>query len=420
MLSIWGFFSSFSINWGTPIDLSSRGENAEQFCIATNNSLEALAVWIRSEASNNIIEAASLNGYWNSPVELSDRKNTAELPQVALNESGIGFAIWSEFNGIYYFIKVSRYDGNSWEKAETLTRTKALTSHPQISLNDSGDGVAVWEIIGNTDTIQASVYRESNSKRKKWSSPVIISAGENAFNPKVKMSNEEIAIAIWEELDSSCSSIQSAVFIKNKWSDTETLSLEGCDSKNPEIAMDYSGEGIAIWESTNENSLNVIQTARFTFKNRGSKHGWNPAENLSDNREDSGRGQIALNDFGYAVAIWEHYEGANTVLKAATCAGEIWSSPETISYVSEKITSANVKINPENIAVTIWQAYNGYNWVIESNTHSGGWEGIQVLSISEKNAYEPKVAINEKTTSAIWKYFDGSHSVIQTSMGQLN
>jgi hypothetical protein len=59
---------------------------------------------------------------------------------------------------------------------------------------------------------------------------------------------------------------------------------------------------------------------------------WDPPVTLSSTI--SIKPQIAISPFGYAVAIWQEFDGTNTNIQAATIVrGGTWSSPETISSV---------------------------------------------------------------------------------------
>lgn len=403
---ILGFFSpSFlsATSWSVPINVSPLDQNSLDPRIVGNKSANPFIIWVNA-APHSIVQVTTFSS---SPIDLSDASKDAESPRIDVNGSGVGFAIWIESDNHDYVVKVARYDGSSWQSAETLP-SKGVPAAPQISINSQGNAVAVWRLFdGTNDTIQGAIYQGS------WGAPVTLSSDANAYEPRAKISDAGNAVVVWIEFDGSNDVIKSASYI-GSWSVGKTISATGGDADMPQIAIDTSGNAKAIWERINKDFVNVIQVAEYTLLG-----GWSSPVDISDLSEDSDTSQIALNNLGNAVATWEYFDGTNYLVKASVFTGGKWSTPKVISQSSENIAPARVKMNQAGVAVAVWEANNGSNWVIESNTYSGSWLGVSVLSASGEDANDPDVAVESTTAYAIWKRFDGTNDIVQAAKGTL-
>jgi len=87
----------------TPIDLSLAGQDAAGPQISFDNSGNGICVWVRSNGSHNIIQAAeTINGgtTFLTPVDVSLAGRNANVPQISFDNSGNGVCVWYRFNGI--------------------------------------------------------------------------------------------------------------------------------------------------------------------------------------------------------------------------------------------------------------------------------------------------------------------------------
>ena len=77
-------------SWSAPVDLSASGDIADAIDIATSASGHEVAVWTRSNGTNDVLEGAtrSPGGAWSAPVPIGDSKVDAEWPQVDVDAAG--------------------------------------------------------------------------------------------------------------------------------------------------------------------------------------------------------------------------------------------------------------------------------------------------------------------------------------------
>ncbi len=88
-------------SFGAPVNLSAIGQNAFNPQITVGPDGTATVVWQRSNGSNNIIQAATRppGAPFGSPVNLSANGRDAEQAQIASFLDGAAIAVWNRFNG---------------------------------------------------------------------------------------------------------------------------------------------------------------------------------------------------------------------------------------------------------------------------------------------------------------------------------
>ncbi len=190
------------------MQLSASGQDAESPHLAVNKKKRALAIWSRSNGTHTIIQTTEKwpSGSWSTPEDLSQPGANATTPQIAMNASGLAIAVWVRSDGTTTRIQAAKKEfGSAWSTPVYLSSAGGDATNPQIALSDSGEAFAVWEKANGTHTIiQASTYSASS-----WSNPIdLSSAGQNAHNPQVAINSKGESVAIWERFDGLTSRIQ--------------------------------------------------------------------------------------------------------------------------------------------------------------------------------------------------------------------
>ena len=82
-----------------------------------------------------------------------------------------------------------------------------------------------------------------------WLVPANLSApGRDATEPQVAVDGSGAAVAVWARFDGSDTIIQaSARPAGGAWGPAVDLSQSGRDSKAPQVAVDASGDAVAVW-----------------------------------------------------------------------------------------------------------------------------------------------------------------------------
>lgn len=96
-------------NWSTPVDLSSAGEDASDPQICVNSAQQLAVIWKRSDGSNFIIQSTIKfpGNDWELPVSLSAVGQDATQPQLAIDKCGNIVAVWIRGDGQNLIVQAS-------------------------------------------------------------------------------------------------------------------------------------------------------------------------------------------------------------------------------------------------------------------------------------------------------------------------
>jgi hypothetical protein len=196
-----------------------------------------------------------------------------------------------------------------------------------------------------------------------------------------------------------------------EWSQPVTLTDTGFDAINPQAAMNSAGDSVAVWQRFN-GANSVIQSSSLPFK--GS---WSVISQLSANGQDAVNADIAVDAENNAVAIWERFDGSNWTVQSAYFDAS-WNPAVNVSTPGQNAHLPQVAVDAEGNAYAIWQRYNGANLIIQAAVLSkgGSWSAPVNLSLGGQNAISAKIAAGANGDAiAIWTRSNGTNTIIQTA-----
>ncbi len=415
--------SAATVEWSTPANLSEAGQSASDHQIAIDGSGNVVAVWLRFDADSNNIAQSSWSddggASWTAPVNLSDPGEWASNVRVAVDGSGVGHAVWHRSDGSNTRVQYSRsVDGGvNWSDPVNLSTAGDNSRNPEFTLDGSGSLIAVWRgDNGDYDIIQSS--RSTNSGAS-WSTPVDLSlTGQDANSPRVSADGSGNAVAVWRRSDGDNNMIQSSRSSNGglSWSTPENLSESGQDADDPRIAVDGSGNAVAVWRRSDGND-DIVQSSRLVAGGAS----WSTPVNVSPAGIQSATPRIAIDGSGNAVAVWRLADVGGTIIQSSRLAagGSSWSTPEQLSVSGFSSDNPQVAANGSGNAVAVWQQSNGSNSIIRiSQSTDGGasWTVPTDLSELGQSAITPEVAVDGSGNAvALWRRSNGEHNIVQSS-----
>jgi|CZKG01.1.fsa_nt_gi hypothetical protein len=197
------------------------------------------------------------------------------------------------------------------------------------------------------------------------------------------------------------------------------LSEAGEHAGAPHLVLDAAGNATAVWDRWN-GSDTVVETAY-----RPAGEAWQAPTDLSEEAEeaealagahDASAPQIAVDGAGDVTVVWERYEGANDLLVQADYrpAGGSWETPVTISGPSGTMADLEPKVavDARGDATALWMRAGTIQTAYKPA--NGSWQAPQDLSGSE--SLTPVMAVDSQgDATAVWMHFDGSRYVVQTA-----
>lgn len=407
-----------TITWQPASTVSATGQNAGSPQVAIDQSGNMVSIWSQYDGSNYVIQGATFNGtVWSSPVPISSAGQNADLPQLSINASGKAVAVWSRFDGADTRVQsaITQTPTNAWSSPVDLSLAGSDAQNPQVGVDGNGNGVAIWTqgSPGGTTLITGAVLTGVA-----WGTPTSLSlAGESANMPKVAMNPSGQAIAVWRRCNGSNGIIQSAFYAPPiGWNQPGDLSTTGESAAIPQVGIDAEGNGIAVWRRFNGTNF-IVQASTY------SNGAWSSPIGLSADGSSADHPQIAVDSTGRAFATWSiQVDALDSLIQGSqsdTHTPSTWSPPTNFTSSTYASTSS-VVINQTDVGV-VWSIANcaNQNFIqADSLTLTSRAKQSTTLFGPADIADEPKVAINNVSmVAAAWRGVQGGESLVLAAAG---
>ena len=280
--------------------------------IAVNAEGNAMAVWEQWNDEGHIYSIWA-NRYvpgngWETAelIETNDAGN-ARIPHVAVDPRGNAIAVWTQYTFNGSDIWSNRYvPGTGWGTAEEIETEKGYAVGAEVAFDSDGNAIAVWK---HWDGIRYSIWSNHYIPGSGWGTAELIETNDgNANRPKVAVNARGNAIGIWSQWDGNYSSVYSNRYVPEVgWGTAELIETnDGNASSHTEIAIDADGNAIAVWTQRDDHNRWKIWANRYV-----AGIGWGTAELIGTNGDDVDvyDPQVTINANGYAMAVWELYDG---------------------------------------------------------------------------------------------------------------
>jgi hypothetical protein len=229
--------------------------------------------------------------------------------------------------------------GTQWRTPITLSGAGGFS--PRIDVDAQGNAIAVWvePYISTPPTsynrIKAAVRPKDGSfGAAQFVSPDLV----NALEPRVAVDKNGNALVIWTEdvpspgFDRVKSSYRPA---GGSFGAVQTISADGANAFNPDVAFDDDGNATAIWAR----GINI----ETSFRPVGGASVFGPVTTLSTNSGTSYayEPRVAGEDSGKAVAVWTRFDGGLNELRV-----QVAERKQPAYMVPGSANSLNVSLVP--------------------------------------------------------------------------
>jgi len=299
---------------------------------ATGN---AIAVWeqfvggIKNIYTNRYLVGTDTWESTATPILLDTEAGEAQVPQVAIDTTGNAMVVWQQVDSSgFVSIYANRYDvgTNLWAGATLIenlnsSNTGALSA-PQVGFDGSGNAIAVWSqwsTASNRYDIYANRYVASTDSWPSTTATLLETTDEGgAFRPQIAIDASGNAIAVWRQYVSA--GLRFNIYanrynvgtdsVPGSWSGAALLETnDDGPADYPQIAFDTNGNAIAVWQQEQPFGLNNIYASRYV----ASTNTWDGATLLETDATNAATApQVAIDANGTAVAIWVQTDGART------------------------------------------------------------------------------------------------------------
>jgi hypothetical protein len=196
------------------------------------------------------------------------------------------------------------------------------------------------------------------------------------------------------------------------------ISDAGQDAFEPQVAVDAStGNATSVWTRSDGSNFR-IQTATRTPAGP-----WSVPQNISDPGQSASGPAIAIDPSGNALAVWTRSDGLNGRIQAAyRQAGGSFGTPVTVSDAGGDASGPDVTMDSTGKATVVWSRFDGTKLRVQAAVRGAGTAGTfipaQTLSAAGQDAFEPRVATGSNADDSgvvVWTRSDGTNLRIQSS-----
>jgi hypothetical protein len=300
------------------VELDSNGDG---FATWTQTDGASSQIWVNRFAASSwgqpqALEASSSspNGNGNGNGNGNVSAVSAFSARLSLDPHGDASVAWTQTrygSGTPMFVPwTARFDPASlhWHAATQLDDSGAA-GFPDDALFGKGNGVAVWP---RTTDGSVSMRASSHGPDGQWKNSINIATVDSevtAVMPRVALSPAGSGAAIWTQYESPNVQIWANQYDgeADHWLGANQLSsLNATSSPLPEIAVDPSGDGFAIWSEI-EGTARTIKVWRLQA-DAGFIGGLTlSTDQVPPSPQTASQVQIAVDAHGKAVAIWDVY-----------------------------------------------------------------------------------------------------------------
>jgi hypothetical protein len=313
-------------------------------------------------------------------------------------------------------LATSRSAGGTFSSPQALSDLGAYAEQPDVAVDAHGNATAVWlSAVGAERRVQAA-YRPAGGSF--GAIQTLSQAGAEADDPRVSIDGQGDAVAVWSLASGGQAEVQAATATPGGAFGT-ALSLSGPSAvaSVPQVALDDHGNALAVWDGWDGSHIRIEASLRPAGGSFGAPQLISPPSYNADTP------QVAFDSAGDALAVWR-FDGspASTVQAAFRAPGAEFGPVQAVSAPSpEPAQAPQVAFDGEGHGVVAWQQSDGSELRVDAAVRTPGPTGQfgapSTLDPGGQEAYEPRVAGDGLSGTIVsWQTFNGISSSVQAAV----
>lgn len=284
----------------------------------------------------------------------------------------------------------------SWEFAEAIDSGDTLvdTNRPSVAHLSNGDTLVVYRKID--ESVWANRYVEGSG----WGAAEEIGDSSVDF-VHIAADNQGNAIVVWSKRDGNKINLWSNRYVSGSGWEGDVRIRNSNGSNHPRIAFDGSGNATLVWYESDDIRYNVWG-ARYEPNT-----GWTGAHKLDS--EDLGNArdpEVAVNDDGQAVVVWQQFDGANwNIWGKIYTPGQGWFSAVKIESLSGQSLRPKVAIDSSGYGIAVWEhsgdASAGHTIFASRFDPGQGWGVAKAIESDTAQTRNSVVAMDSEGNAAV-------------------
>lgn len=228
-------------------------------------------------------------------------------------------------------------------------------------------------------------------------------SGDDRRDPVVATDGGGGGVAAWES--GTGGPIEASIRSERNWTAATAISRAG--ARDPSVAMSPGGTAVAVWQWQPVGGSRTIEMS--TTRGDGT---WTAATMLSTPGASTRDPQVAMDGAGRATVVWRRdTSGDDAVVEVAEQRRDgAWEMPHAISNEGTRARRPRLAVAPNGAAAVVWeQRVGGTQGVAAAaRTPGGAWSAPTVVSTGVRSTQEPEVAVGPLGAAVVvWIGRDG-------------
>jgi hypothetical protein len=348
--------------WGMAAVIENESSsNAGNPQIAIDASGNAVAAWQQTGGSIWSNRYVAANGAWGTATLVTTGNPTGDH-SIAMSANGDALAVWRQYDGARENIQWSRYTvaTGAWSVAAPLeTDDSGNAFTPKIKTDAFGNALAVWpQFDGVRSNILANRYTAATGA---WGAATLIESDNigNAAAPQIAFDGSGNAVAVWTQVGSGRTNVWSNRYSAagNVWGTAALVENNVGHAFAAQIAVDANGNAGAVWSYMSGGSTTHIRSSR----SGAGGTSWGSATALENNPGSATEPQVAIDTSGNTIAIWQQPNGGfgGVWWSRYAAAGSAWSTPRPTEVASAIASSPKIIAAANGVVLAVWAQSDG-------------------------------------------------------------
>lgn len=302
----------------------------------------------------------------------------------------------------------------TWRVPQTLSEVGKEAHSPQVVVGPTGNTTVVWAGAGGPFTLKA-VTKAGDALA--WGAIQDASVpGQDIAMPRLALDASGNVLAVYRRSNGTNTVIQSALRPAgvDGWSNPQTASAPLQNAINPDVAFDGAGNATAVWVRLDGANF-VVQTASRVTN-------WSAAQDLSAPGRDARNPRVAVDAAGNAIAVWERPDDANLlqiqVTERSASTGQ-WAAPHTLSTPGRHAVEPSVVVDAAGSATAVWREVEALGSTIQASSWSlatGTWSAPRPVSAAGGQPDQVRTVTDPAgNVTVVWRNSGLAGSTIQSA-----
>lgn len=243
-------------------------------------------------------------------------------------------------------------------------------------------------------------------------------AAQSSTQHDVALDASGDAVAVWERFDGANDRVEArARSAAGVLGTVQTLSVAGQDASFPKVAVDAGGDAVVVWaRKDGSGPCGSGGCVRIQARARSAAGVLGPVLTLSPPGQNAHEFDVALDADGDAVAVWNRSDGTSgsccrRIQARPISAGGVLGPVQVLSAGSQNADTPKVAVDADGDAVVVWQRFDGTSVRIQARARSAGGTlgAVLILSPAGHSASAPRVAVDSVGDAlVVWQRPDGT------------